>query len=152
VAISFPKSHFANDSEAALVDEIADVGEDGIVQVDAQEFGAEWGSEVLFEVLQHIGGQIGLPPEQSQQGGAVGWALVVAWQTASWADCQREGDCSRAGLELFCRPGDEIHSHAGIVTPLCGRLNGTDGLFGGPIGGIGRIIEIRPLRKNAVGC
>lgn len=34
-----------------LVDEIADVGEDGVVQIDAQELGAERGSEVLFEIL-----------------------------------------------------------------------------------------------------
>jgi len=89
-----------------------------------------------------------LPTEQPQECGAVGGAFVVARQTASGADGQRKWDRSRAWLEMVDGPGDEIHSHAGIVTPLCGRLNGTEELFGEPIGGKGRIVEIRPLRKS----
>jgi hypothetical protein len=133
-----------------LVDEIADVGEDGVVQIDTQELSTEWGSEVLFEILQHIGRQIGLPTEQAQQGSAIGWTLVVAWQAASWADCQREGDRSRAWLEMVNGPGNEIHSHAGILTPDCGRLNGTEELFAEPNGGKGTIVEFRPLCKNLI--
>jgi len=43
--------------------------------------------------------------------------------------------------------GNKVDSHAGMVTPVLTRLNGTDGLFRDPTGGNGLIAEILQLLK-----
>lgn len=60
-----------------LVDEVADVGKDALTQFDAQQPRTDWGAEVLFKTLEDGIRQIRLPPQQSQQRRAIGWALVV---------------------------------------------------------------------------
>ena len=65
-------------SETVLVDEVADVGEDAVTQIDAQQPGTERGSEVLLEILENVSGEICLSPKQAEQGRAVSGALVVA--------------------------------------------------------------------------
>jgi len=67
----------------ALVDEIANLGEDGVAQFDAEETGADGRAEVSFESQQNGRGQICLLAKQAEQSCAVGGKFVVTRQSAS---------------------------------------------------------------------
>src|SRR5262249_34195927 len=92
------------------VDEVADVGEDLFAEFYAEKFRAGTGAEVVFEALEDGSGEIGLRAKHPDQGGAVGGVLIIARQSASRPDGQRERN--GCGAWVAGSLGDEIHSHA----------------------------------------
>lgn len=61
-----------------LVDEVPNFREYTVTQFHTHQACTEWGVQVLFKTLQHVGRQIRLLPKHFQQRQAIGRVLVVA--------------------------------------------------------------------------
>ena len=110
-----PSSAGHSRSDFALVDEVADLCEDGVAQFDAEKPGAGGVVEVAFEALQDGGGQVGLLAKHAEQGCAVGGELVITRKAAGRLDGERKGDAACAGLWRAEGGGNQVDSHAGIL-------------------------------------
>jgi hypothetical protein len=95
-----------------LIDEVANISEDTITQIHTEQPRAQSGTKFLLKSLKDGRREVGLFPEQLQQGRAVGWVFIVAWQPASGPDRQREGNRTHARIDAIGRLSNEIDSHA----------------------------------------
>jgi len=95
----------------ALVDEVADVGQDALAEFDTKKAGVDPGLQGDFKALQDSGRQICLLAEELEQSLAVGGQFVVAGQTACGANGQGERNGSSARLVAVGGLGDQVDSH-----------------------------------------
>ena len=94
-----------------LVDEVADVGEDAVVEVHAKEFGVRGGVEISFEALENGAGEVGRLMQHAQQRGAIGGVGVITREATCGADGERNRNGSCAGAVRSGGLGDEVDSH-----------------------------------------
>ena len=61
-----------------LVDEVANIRQNAVAQIHAQETRTKRSLQISFKILEHKCRQVGLAPKQAQQRCAIGWAFIVA--------------------------------------------------------------------------
>jgi hypothetical protein len=92
-----------------LVDEVANLGQQVVAQLHAQQPGGGLMEHVAFEALNDRGRQVGLA-QQPHQRRAVGQVLVISGQAACRLDGEGERNCSFAGSGSTGL-GNQVHSH-----------------------------------------